>query len=504
MDIHIKPSPSSLVLVVDDKEIMRYQLRHTLEKAGYRVIEAHDGVQGLTAYMESKPDIVLLDALMPAMNGFTCCSQIQLLPEEHHAPVLMITGLEDDESVNQAFEVGAADYITKPIQRAVLLQRVKRLINQSQLYQNLQKTAAKYQSLYNKTPVMLHTIDEQRVLIRVSQYWLDYLGYEPHEVVGKQISEILTPPSQRYMATFNSPGFSDIGFARDLPFQVIKKNGEVIDVLLSAIAELDEEGKTTHSLCVMTDITERVQYEQDLIELNAELQQQSIKLEAVNKELESFSYSVSHDLRSPLRIVDGFSLALLEDYGDCLNEEGKSYLQQIRTSTQRMAELIDDLLQLSRLNRVEMHQEHINLSSMVTAIAQTLKLQDPNRDCQFAIADQVFATGDPQLLRIALENLLGNAWKFTGKQSQARIEFGITQHERYADQLVYFIKDNGAGFNMSYANKLFGAFQRLHKTEEFPGTGIGLATVQRVINRHGGKIWAESVVSEGATFYFTL
>ena len=239
--------------------------------------------------------------------------------------------------------------------------------------------------------------------------------------------------------------------------------------------------------------------------LNVDLEQRVIQrtaqLESANKELEAFSYSVSHDLRAPLRGIDGWSLALLEDYGGQLDKQGHEYLERVRSETQRMGHLIDDLLQLSRLARVEMRKEQVNLSAMAQTIAARLQEGEPQRQVKFKIQKGMSARGDARLLEVALTNLLDNAFKFTGKTPQARIEFGQTEIE---GQRTFFVRDNGAGFNMAFAKNLFGVFQRLHKASEFPGTGVGLATVQRILHRHGGRIWAESAVNRGATFYFTL
>jgi signal transduction histidine kinase len=235
--------------------------------------------------------------------------------------------------------------------------------------------------------------------------------------------------------------------------------------------------------------------------LVAQLQQRSAQLEAANKELESFSYSVSHDLRAPLRSIDGFSQALLEDYGETLDAPGRHYLQRVRAATQRMAQLIDDLLSLARVTRSELHREAVDLSMLARSITAELQQREPQRQVECAIVEGVVAQGDRRLLQVVLENLLGNAWKFTGVHPCAHIEFGALTHE---GQVAYYVRDDGAGFDMTYAGKLFGAFQRLHAMTEFSGNGIGLATVQRVIHRHGGRIWAEGAVEQGATFYFTL
>jgi len=225
------------------------------------------------------------------------------------------------------------------------------------------------------------------------------------------------------------------------------------------------------------------------------------QLEAANKELEAFSYSVSHDLRAPLRGIDGFSQALLEDYHDRLDDTGRDFLQRVRAGSQRMATLIDDLLSLSRVTRSELQMAEVNLSALAAATAAELQKSDPTRAVTFAIAPDLVVRADPGLMRIVLQNLLGNAWKFTAKRSPAHVEFGVTANDHGR---AYFVRDDGAGFDMAYAAKLFGAFQRLHAAAEFPGTGIGLATVQRIIHRHGGQIWAEGAPERGATFYFTL
>ena len=245
---------------------------------------------------------------------------------------------------------------------------------------------------------------------------------------------------------------------------------------------------------IIRDITTRKQGEE-------QLQSYAAQLEAANKELEAFSYSVSHDLRAPLRSIDGFSQALLEDYHDRVDDTGRDFLQRVRAASQRMATLIDDLLSLSRVTRGELQVREVDLSALAAALAAELQKGDPERNVTFAIAPDLVARADAGLIRIVLQNLLANAWKFTGQRSPAHVEVGVTaQNGRRA----FFVRDDGAGFDMAYAAKLFGAFQRLHASDEFPGSGIGLATVQRIIHRHGGQVWAEGTPGRGATFYFTL
>ncbi len=236
-----------------------------------------------------------------------------------------------------------------------------------------------------------------------------------------------------------------------------------------------------------------------------DLEDANRELEGTNRELEAFSYSVSHDLRAPLRAIDGFSQILQEDYEGALDEEGLDYLGRVRAASRQMATLIDDLLDLSRVGRRPLRREPVDLASLATGIIEELKESQPGREVEFVAGENIMAWADVSLLKVALENLLGNAWKFTAREREARIEFGADRDPGPGSLApVYYVRDNGAGFDQAYADKLFGAFQRLHRQDEFEGTGIGLATVARIVHRHGGRVWAEGRVGEGATFYFTL
>lgn len=267
----------------------------------------------------------------------------------------------------------------------------------------------------------------------------------------------------------------------------------------------DKNGTPQAVLEVNHDVTRLKQAEQTIRDLNASLEMRvrarTAQLEQANQELEAFSYSVSHDLRGPLRGIDGFSQALLEDYGKILDDQGKHYLRRVREGSQRMAQLIDDLMNLSRITRSEMHTDWVDLGGLARGIVDGLRAAEPERAVELVIAPGMRVQGDASLLRIALENLLSNAWKFTSKQRQAHIEFGVEEQD---GERVYFLRDNGVGFDMTYADKLFMAFQRLHRADDFEGTGVGLVTVARVIQRHGGRAWAAARVGQGATFYFTL
>ncbi|MBD2570346.1 PAS domain-containing protein [Anabaena lutea] len=292
-------------------------------------------------------------------------------------------------------------------------------------------------------------------------------------------------------------------------YRIIRPSGGIVWIFARVFPIYSLAGEILRHVGIAANITERKQAEQKIWELNQQLemrvQQRTAELTAANKELESFSYSVSHDLRSPLRGIDGFSKALLERYQDQLDEKGKHYLTRIRSGTQRMGELIDNLLQLSRVTRSQMRLTQVNLSAIAHEIAQELSESNPERQVNWLISPDLIVSGDYQLLKIILENLLNNAWKFTSVKIQSNIELSCMNcHRNNTSLLAYFVRDNGVGFDAAYANKLFQPFQRLHTVEEFPGTGIGLATVQRIVHRHRGDVWAESLVGEGATFYFTL
>lgn len=265
--------------------------------------------------------------------------------------------------------------------------------------------------------------------------------------------------------------------------------------------KVDFDETNISAIFVIHDITEKIKKEEEIKVLNLQLEQRVNELTTLTKELEAFSYSVSHDLRLPLRIIDGFSSALLEDYGEKFDVQGKDFLQRIRTNCTHMSTLIDDLLNLSKVVRSEVRHERVELNTIAQKIFCELQKTQPGRKVQFAIKDKLVTTGDSHLLYLVLENLITNAWKFTSKRQMAHIEFGALNEN---GELVYFIKDDGAGFDITYVDKLFTPFQRLHKVTEFPGTGIGLATVQRIIHKHGGKVWAKGEIEKGATIYFTL
>jgi len=333
-------------------------------------------------------------------------------------------------------------------------------------------------------------------------------GYEPDEFPpsfnnwAERVHEEDLPRAQQAIEAYLE-GKSD---RFNIEFRFKKKNGQWMWINgKGKIYGRDDSGSPLRMIGTHTDITERKEAEAEIRRLNEELEQRvkerTAQLEAVNKELEAFAYSVSHDLRAPLRAMGGFSETLLTEYSTKLDDQGRHYLKRIEAASNRMGDLIDDLLNLSRVTRTELKKQQIDLSKLAAEILTEKQETDPQRKARFEIFPDLSARGDAALLRTVMQNLLENAWKFSANERETKIEVGRTAIQ---GEEVFFVRDNGSGFNMDYADKLFVPFQRLHRTEEFSGTGIGLATVQRIINRHGGKVWAEGEVGKGAKFYFTL
>lgn len=395
----------------------------------------------------------------------------------------MITLADEACLLSVMYDISARKHAEEEIQRM-----------NTELEEIVRKRTAEFSDLYNNAPCGYHSLDKDGNILYINDTELKWLGYKREEVVGKKkIYEFFTPES---VAVFKKsfPNFLKQGWIQDLEFELLRTDGSILPVLLSGSAVYDRDGQFLMSRSTMTDHTAYKNTE-------AALRESQARLESANKELEAFSFSVSHDLRAPLRRIDGWSLALLEDYNDQLDDTARKYLGRVRAETQHMGVLIDDLLMLSRVTRVEMKHDPVNLSDLAQAINLRLQETQPDRQVDIEIQPGLFTHGDPSLLSILLTNLFDNAWKYTGTRPVAHIEFGLMLNN---DHPTYYIKDNGVGYDMAYADKLFQVFQRLHNTAEFTGIGIGLATVQRIVQRHGGQIWSEGQVDQGATFYFTL
>ncbi|HBY06342.1 MAG TPA: hypothetical protein DEH22_00580 [Chloroflexi bacterium] len=377
------------------------------------------------------------------------------------------------------------------------------LENQKQIQVELRSSEEKFSKVFHASPmaILLQGARDRRY-IDINESFTKITGYSREEALEKTNAELNLYPDQEKLHDFTEK-FLTQGYIQNYEIPFRKKNGR-IGHALGWGEQIELNGEIVY-IGGTIDITERVQAEHQIQQLNEELEQRvkerTAELEEVNKELEAFSYSISHDLRAPLRGVSGFSAILFEDYGEQLDASGRGLLEKLIKAAREMSDKIDGVLLLSRLSRSEMQRQTINLSMVATDVLELLQAGDPKRSANYQVTPDLMAYGDPVLIRIVLENLLGNAWKYSSKNPQAQIEFG---KQKQGSTTVFFIKDNGAGFDMAYADKLFGTFQRLHSAHEFEGHGIGLATVKRIIHRHNGDIWVQASPGQGATFYFTL
>ena len=360
----------------------------------------------------------------------------------------------------------------------------------------LERTAdAKLRGLLEAAPDAMIIVEGDGRIALVNAQAERLFAYPRDELLGQRVEMLIPERFRRQHAAHRglyaaSPRTRAMGTGLELYGR--RKDGSEFPVEISLSPLVTEQGTLFSS--AIRDVTERKQAEDDLRRARAEV-------EGANRDLEAFSFSVAHDLRAPLRAIDGFSQALQEDCADKLEAEGLDYLQRVRASAKQMSQLIDGLLGLARVTRGELAREEVDLGRIARQAGRRLRDSAPARDVELVVSDGLVAEGDPRLLTAVVENLLSNAWKFTAGRAQPRIEIGRTNVE---GQSAFFVRDNGVGFEQTYAHKLFAPFQRLHKASEFEGSGIGLATVQRIVRRHGGRIWAEGAVDRGATFYFTL
>ena len=455
------------------------------------------------AEMLNYAGIVLLVALIALLLAALFSMWLQTVVTR---PILSVAGVArqvvDQRDYDQRVEKSSDDEV------GVLVDAFNEMLDEVQERDEaLRKKEAQQRTILESALHSFITMDQDGKIVEFNPTAERTFGYAREDVIGKEMAPLIIPPALRDKHREGLKRYLKTGeehvLGRRVEMTAVKADNSEFPVEL-AITRIETEGAPIFTAFV-ADITERKHAEEEIRALNAELEkrvkERTAQLEVANSELESFCYSVSHDLRGPLRAIDGFSEALVEDLPDDLPEQSMRYLERIRSATQRMGQLIEDLLNLSKVSRAGLTFTNVDLSAIAAEVVNGLRQQEADRKVEVSIWDGMTVTGDTRLLRVALENLIGNAWKFTRNCDAAHIEIGSMRDE---DRVVYFVRDNGAGFDMKYANKLFGAFQRLHNVNEYPGTGIGLATVQRIVHRHGGRVWADASPGKGAVFYFSL
>jgi PAS domain S-box-containing protein len=498
------------VLIVEDVKSDITLLLMALHEGGFEVSYEAVATQAAmrTALRNQQWDVITSDHGMPQFSGPAALTlALELRPD---VPFVIVSGEIDINLAVTLIKGGALDYVQKselvrivPVMERVLLDREARN-DRALADQALIASEAQYRRLFETAQDGILIVDAGTGQIDdVNPFLLDLLGFSREEYLGKKLWQVAAfQDSEASKSAFLE--LQQRGYIRYDNIPLHAKTGNSVEV--EFVSNIYAVGQKKVIQCNIRDITERRQAEAAIHELNLDLERRvnlrTSQVEALNKELVAFNYSVSHDLRAPLRRIDSFVTGLERACGDEMNSKGKEMMQEIRGSTQHMKGLIEALLKLASVGNSTLQRQEIDLSSMAHAVATELQQGNPDRHVEVVIADGMVVSADTALLRVVMENLIGNAWKFTGLVASARIEVGVNYPA--GKPATYFVRDNGAGFDMQYASKLFGAFQRLHLAEEFPGTGIGLASVQRVIHRHGGHIWAESSVGQGATFYFDL
>jgi two-component system NtrC family sensor kinase len=522
---------ATTVLVIDDSATFREELKFVLETAGYRVVAAVTGEDGLRAAVDARPDIIVVDGVLPGIDGATVIRRIRADAAVRATPCILLTASEERSGELEALDAGADAYVRKEEDSQVILARVTAVLRAS---------AASFSGVVPPAsllgPKKILMVDEndgdlREIGAELRKEGCEVIaarsGAEALDLLSVQLVDCILLGMQNPAGNVfeTCKRIKSSAEWRGIPL-ILHAPAEMQQAMVDGInAGADDYIVKSSDLAVLRarvraqlrrkqfedenrGIRERfLQKELEVVAANsarelAETRAAFVEeLERKNGELEAFSYSVSHDLRAPLRSIDGFSQLLLEDCAATLSDKGQDYLKRVRASAQRMGNLIDDLLQLSRVGRAAIHRDRIDLSAIANAVIEELRTKDPDRKVAVRVQERLLAEADPGLTRIVFDNLLGNAWKFTSKAGAARID---VEAKWEAGAATYCVRDNGAGFSMEYAESLFRPFQRLHSEADFPGTGIGLATVHRIIDRHGGRIWAESGIDRGTAFFFTL
>jgi len=494
---------AATILVVEDNGDMRDFLAKTLART-YHVVTAIDGDSGLRQALAVLPDLLISDVMMPGMTGDVLVQELRRHPETEDLPIILLTAKADEALRVKMLRLGVGDYLFKPFSFDELLARVAALLESRQkgrIASLLQES--RFQAMFEQASVGMAQIDLHGTLLRVNHRLGGFLGYSPDELVGRRFQDLTYLPDLEADLQQLEELAEGSAHSRAREKRYIRKDGSLTWGNRTVSLVRDPVGGSEYIFVVVEDINTRKDAEQTLqrlrVDLEVRVKERTAELQSANQELDTFAYTASHDLRAPLRAMGGFSQALIEDLGPRLAEKERHNLNQIILSSARMAGLIDGLLQLSRIARGELKREWVDLSALANLIRGELERCDPSRPATWEVAHDLKAWGDRQLLEVLLRNLLGNAWKYTAGTATARIGLlGDSSTHRF--QVV----DNGAGFEMAYAGKLFQPFQRLHRQDEFPGSGIGLATVFRIIQRHGGTIEAQAKPGLGARFLFTL
>ena len=489
------------VLVVEDEGIVAADLAETLAGLGYEVIGTVDTAEAAIAgAIDLAPDIVLMDIrLAGPLDGIQAAAAIK---QRRDVPVVFLTASSDDKTLARALETGPLGYVVKPFRTAELRAAIELALHKHAIDRRLAEREQWLRTTIRSIGDAVVAIDRDHRVTFLNPIAEALTGATEADAIGKALEEIVRMVGERTGQPIESPLRRAMATKE---IETLKRDANLVDaagnatpISDSAAPILDDQGDVLGAVMVFRDVTEQRRIEDDMRRLNAELEERTNQLEATNRELEAFSFSVAHDLRAPLFAIDGFGQLLRDRHAADLGPKGMGFLHGIVDATKRMGQLIDDLLRLSFVARTEFNAASVDLSALATDILAELT---PRRAVRMLIEPGLVVRGDEALLRIALNNLLSNAWKFTSKVAAPEIEVGRTERDGVP---VYFVRDNGAGFDMRKASRLFVAFQRLHSTKEFEGTGIGLAIVQRIVHRHGGRIWAEAHEGRGATFSFTL